>query len=255
VKNILRKVYHGACFMAPALKTPPELMRRNSRLADLLLAHANLEKSQIIDLLRVSPEKVRVVHFGADKSFLNASPALFVDKYKITDFILCLARFDSIQKNQLNLIRALKDAPVTTVFVGRPDKGMEDYYALCRREASKDMVFIDGVERAGGMLGSCYAACRTFVIPSKFEYPSLAGMEAVLAGCKRLAVTGIGSTREYYGSIAGYFDPYSVKDIRDVVLTVHRSETTDEAGIEIFKKNYLWENYASNVLEAYRSVL
>ena len=255
LKNILRSIYHRACFMAPMLKTPPELMRRNARLADILLAHANVEKAEIISLLGAAPAKVKVVHFGADKSFLGASPDLFVGEYKVKDFILCLARFDSTQKNQLNLIRALRDVPITTVFVGKPDKGMDDYYSICRKEASKDMIFIDHLDRASGMLGSCYAACRTFVVPSKFEYPALAGIEAVLAGCKRLAVTQIGSTREYYGTIAGYFNPYSIKDIKDVVLKVHNSEKVDAAAIEKFKNTYLWEKYAANVLEAYKSIL
>lgn len=255
LKNLLRRTYHFACFLLPVLKTPPELMKRNAHLADLLLAHANVEKEQITNLLRVDPGKVRVVHFGADKMFLSSSPGIFVDKYKLKDFILCLARFDSVQKNQLNLIRALRDEPVTAVFVGRPDKEMKNYYAACRKEASKNMVFIDHVDRESGMLGSCYAACRTFVVPSKFEYPSLAAMEAVLAGCKRFAITRIGSTREYYGDIASYFDPYCLKDIRDVVLKVHSSEVQDESVIENFKKNYLWEKYAANVLDAYKSIL
>ena len=253
-KNAARLVYHNICFAAAFLKTPPELMRRNAGLADLILASSEIEKRQICQLLKVKAEKVKIAHYGADKRFLSSTPDLFIDKYKIKDFILCVARFDSKQKNQLNMIRALKDSGVRMVFVGKPDWGMENYYALCKKEAPKDTLFIDYLDQESQMLSSCYAAARTFVVPSKFEYPGLAAMEAILAGCRRLAITQIGSTKEYYKDFAKYFDPYCLKNIKEVVLSVHNSEVKTDATREYFKNNCLWENYIEKLVGVYRTL-
>ena len=255
ISGFMRKIYHNICFSMPIVKTPPELMKRNAQLADLILAGSEMEKGQICALLRNDANKIRVVRYGADKGFLNADPELFINKYKVRDYILCVARFDKRQKNQLSLIRALRGSGIPMVFVGRIDKGMEDYYNLCKKEAPDNTLFIDYLDQNSRMLGSCYAACRTFVVPSRFEYPGLAAMEAILAGCKRIAMTEIGSTREYYKDYACYFNPHLLNDIRRVVLSVHNSDVSGDSAREYFKNNRLWENYARDVISAYEAII
>lgn len=255
IANFLRKTYHCACFMLPMLKTPPVLMRRNAKLADALLSSSEMEKKQLSGLLKADPGKISVVRYGADRSFLDSSPDLFISNYKVKDFILCVARFDSVQKNQLNLIRALRDCGLQMVFVGRPDKGMEGYYAQCRKEAPQNTIFIDYLEQGSRMLGSCYAACRVLVVPSKFEYPGLSAMEASLAGCDRLALTGIGSAKEYYKDYARYFNPYSLNEIKSVVMERYNSSPAAGSAREYFSKNHLWENYALNVISVYKRLI
>lgn len=253
--GLIRKAYHCLCFAFPVLKTPPELMRRNAAFADLILANSEIEKRDICSLLKADADKIKIVHYGADRRFLDAKPDMFRDRYKIKDYILCVARFDKKQKNQLNLIRAMRGSGIPMVFVGKPDKGMEDYYAVCKKESPEGTLFIDYLEQDSPMLGSCYAAARAFVVPSKFEYPGIAAMEAILAGCKRIAMTEIGSTKEYYKDYASYFNPYSLSDIRRIVLNAYNSEPAGDPAKEYFKNNFLWENYISDVLGAYRSIV
>lgn len=254
ISGMMRKIYYNLCFVFPYLKTPPELMKRNASLADLILASSELEKKEIYTLLKTDPDKIRVVRYGADKKFLDAEPDTFINKYNIKDYILCVARFDKKQKNQLNLIIALRGSSIPLVFVGKPDKGMEEYYAVCKKEAPKGTLFIDYLEQDSQMLGSCYAASRTFVVPSKFEYPGIAAIEAILAGCKRIAMTGIGSTKEYYKDYVSYFNPHSLSDIRKVVLSVHNSGSVSDSARDYFKNNFLWENYINKILEAYEAI-
>lgn len=249
-----RSIYYNFCFGLPFLKTPPELMRRNARLADSVLAGSHVEKEQLSSVLSLNAKKIKVVHYGADKRFLNAQPELFARKFNTSDYILCVGRFDSKQKNQLALIRALKDFNGKCVFVGNPDKGMEEYYHLCKKEASKNTLFINPLPQDSEMLASCYAGARLFVVPSKFEYPGLAGMEAALAGCGRFAMTDRGCTKEYYGNFADYFNPFSVKEIKRVVMNAYNSEDRSKVIREHFKMNYLWENYSQAVVNAYKEV-
>lgn len=250
-----RELYFRSCFAASFLKTPPELMRRNAKLADLILAGSEIEKKQLCDLFSVPDENVKAIHYGADRRFLDAKPDLFKNKFGISDFVLCVGRFDFKQKNQLMLIRALKNLGYKSVFVGNPDKGMDAYYQMCKKEANKNTLFIDSLPQDSELLASCYAAARVFVVPSKFEYPGLAGMEAALAGCGRFAMTSAGCTKEYYKDFAFYFDPYSVKDIARAVIKAHDSENNSSLIREHFKKNYLWENYALAVKNAYAEML
>jgi len=254
ISGLLRNIYHAICFAMPIVKTPPVLMRRNAVFADLILAGSEVEKKQIASSLRIKPDKIKVVHYGADKSFLKADPKPFIESYKIKDYILCVARFDKKQKNQLNLIRAMRDSGIPMVFVGKPDNGMESYHGLCKKEAPHGTLFIEYLDQNSDMLASCYAACRTFVVPSKFEYPGIAAMEAILAGCKRIAMTEIGSTKEYYRDYASYFNPNSLSDIRKVILGVHNSEPAGDFAREYFKKNFLWDNYINKISEAYEAM-
>lgn len=254
-RNLVRIIYHNLCFIVPFLKTPPELMHRSVMLADMVLANSDIEKKQICSLLKGDPGRIRVVHCGVDKRFMDADPGPFIEKYRIKDFILCVGRFDSNQKNQLNLVRAMRDSRIPMVFVGSPDKGMERYYNMCQEESPEGTLFIKHLDHDDKMLASCYAAARTLVVPSRYEYPGLIVMEAILSGCKRLAVTRGGSTKEYYKNYAHYFNPDSISDIRRAVLEVNSSEPIGDSAREYFKKNYLWENYAGDVLKAYKSVL
>lgn len=254
MRGAARQIYHTACFLFPYLKTPPELMKRNALLADAILASSEIEKNEICGSLRADNNKISVVHYGVDKKFLDAKPDSFVNKYGIKDFVLCVARFDGKQKNQLALIKAMSGTGVRLVFVGRPDKGMEEYHRECKKQAPQGTLFIDYLDQDSQMLASCYAACRTFVVPSKFEYPGIAAMEAILAGCKRIAMTSAGSTKEYYKDHALYFNPNSLADIRKTVLAAHNSEPSNNAAREYFKNNFLWENYSGKLIRLYEAL-
>jgi hypothetical protein len=56
-------------------------------------------------------------------------------------------------------------------------------------------------------------ANRVFIIPFWLETPSIAALEAGLAGCT-VIITNRGSTREYFGDRALYCDPQNVTSIR-----------------------------------------
>ena len=59
-----------------------------------------------------------------------------------------------------------------------------------------------------------------------------------------------GSTKEYFGDMAAYIKPDSVKDIRAKILSVS-SRRKDGVLKEHILKNYTWENIAEKVIETY----
>jgi glycosyltransferase involved in cell wall biosynthesis len=202
--------------------------------------------------LGVDPGRISVVPNGVDERFYTADPTPFIEKYGIRDFILNVGHTGHARKNALSLIKALAMIDHPAVIIGRFISG--EYGDACRREAAKHrhILLIDGLDHSSDMLASAYAACDTFVLPSMFETPGIAALEAALAGAK-VVITPYGGTKEYFGDRARYVDPASVSSIRDgIVEVLGKKKGTDLR--EHVRRNYLWQTVAQRTAEAYRTV-
>ena len=231
------------------LKPPPAQIRLMLDLADLILPNSEGEKRLLMDLYGCSEEKLAVVPCGVDDRFVGASPDVFSEKYGITDHLLCIGRFDPRQKNQLGLIRAMKDTDIPLVFVGRPITGAEAYLAQCREEASPNTHFIDYLDPSEDLLASAFASANTLVVPSFYEYPCMVAMEALLTGTK-VAITEGGTTCETFGEFVTYFDPHSPAQMRAAVLATYEQPLPD--GAEAYaRRTFLWDRVGKCLDSAY----
>ncbi len=181
-------------------------------------------------------EKIKVIPNGVESRFANADPALFVNKYGMKDFILNVGHIGSLRKNVLNLVRALNKIDHPAVIIGKIHQS--DYANRILKEASKNknLLIIDGIEHNSKLLESAYAACEVFALPSYFETPGIAALEAASAGAK-IVVTKNGGTADYF------------KD--DAVYVKHRSVDSIKHGIEKalnLKKNSILKN---RIIEEY----
>jgi glycosyltransferase involved in cell wall biosynthesis len=184
-----------------------------------------------------------------DERFYTADPTPFVRKFGMTDFILNVGHTGHVRKNVLSLIRALAGIDRPAVIIGRFIAG--PYGELCRVEAgkNKNILLIDGLENSSEMLASAYAACDTFVLPSQFETPGIAALEAGLAGAK-VVITPHGGTKEYFGSMAQYVNPASVDSIRAGIERALAAPKTT-ALREHIRKNFLWQKVAEKTAAEY----
>jgi glycosyltransferase involved in cell wall biosynthesis len=151
------------------------------------------------------------------------------------------------------LIQALGKINHPAVIIGRIIKG--EYGDACVREAAKykHILLIDGLDNSSDLLASAYAACDVFVLPSMFETPGIAALEAGLAGAK-IVITPHGGTREYFGGMATYVEPGSVESIREgIASSLKRTRNTELR--EHIKKKFLWQRVAERTASAYRQVL
>jgi glycosyltransferase involved in cell wall biosynthesis len=123
------------------------------------------------------------------------------------------------------------------------------------KEASlnKNILIIPGLENDSEMLASAYAACEVFALPSLFETPGIAALEAGLAGAK-IVITPHGGTRDYFGLLAQYVDPSSVESIRMGIVSALSVNRTDTLQHHI-KKEFLWSTAAEKTLAVYQRVL
>jgi glycosyltransferase involved in cell wall biosynthesis len=201
----------------------------------------------------VPEEKIRVIPNGVEARFGQGDPSLFKKRYGLEGFILNVGHIGHPRKNVLGLIRALSTIDHPSVIIGRIIKG--EYGEACVSEAAKHrhILLIDGLENSSDMLASAYAACDVFVLPSQFETPGIAALEAGLAGAK-VVITKFGGTREYFGDMAVYVDPAATASIRDGIVRALRGNRNDRLR-EHIRKNFLWEHVAARTAAAYREFL
>lgn len=236
----------------PTLKPPPTLIRLMLDMADLILPNSEVEKTLLASLFKCPEKKLEIVPCGVDDRFVGASPEPFQQHYGISNFLLCVGRFDPSQKNQLGLIRALKDSNIPLVFIGGPITGGEAYLSTCRKEAPKNTCFIEHLHPDGPLLASAFAAANTLVVPSFYEYPCLVAMEALLAGTKVAMTTG-GTTQEYFRDLVTYFDPYSPRNMRLAIEKTFEAYPSPEARTYA-RENFLFDHVGRQLEIAYGKV-
>ena len=233
------------------LKPPPALVRLMLETADLILPNTEGERQLLSDLYDVPQKKMTVVSVMVNDRYVGADPKPFKQHYGIDNFLLCAARFDPRHKNQLGLIRALKNSfDVPLVFVGNSIVGAEDYFKQCKKEAPPNTLFIDFLRQEDNLFASAFAAANTLVQPSFFEHPGMVPMAALIAGTK-VATTSVGTTRETFKQYVNYFDPYSESDMRDTIIHTYESDLPDGAK-EYACKTFIFDNAGYLLEEAYR---
>jgi glycosyltransferase involved in cell wall biosynthesis len=230
----------------------PSKRKTMIQISDALLPNSQSEAGQLMSFFGASRDKITVVPNGVEPSFAEANPDAFTAKFKLKDFILCVGRIEP-RKNQLNMIRALKDSPYPLVFVGQVVPHHKNYYDLCRKEAGANVHFLDAFEHGSPLLASAYAACNTFLLASWLETPGLAALEAALAGAK-IVITEEGATREYFQQFALYAAPNNLSDIRQKTIQAFASSPVPALKKHILE-NYLWRNTAEKTAEVYLSLM
>ncbi len=222
------------------------------KMANILLPNSEAEARVLEKQFGVGKEKIQVVYNGVDKRFASATPELFEKKFGLKDFVLYVGRIEE-RKNVLSLVKTMNGIDETLVVVGKAKKGSECYFRKCREEAGDNVKFLDPIPHDSKLLESAYAACKVFCLPSWYETPGLAALEAALAGAN-IVVTKEGCAEEYFGKFASYVAPSSVSDVREKVL----SELKKTKGRELSRhveKNFLWKNAAAETLKAYEKIV
>jgi len=219
--------------------------------ADILLPNSSAEMKQLIRLFRVDPSKFVIVPNGVDPSFKLGDPSLFEKTYGLRDFILYVGRIN-FQKNVLGLIKAFRKSNLNTklVIIGKVvDKA---YFAKCRKEADKDVIFMGSFKHNDPLLRSAYCASKVVALPSFYETTGLVALEGGLAG-SNIVITREGGTYDYFGDYAWYVDPFDVKSIVKALKEAYITPKNQELS-KIIEKKFTWKNAALKTFQAYRAI-
>ncbi len=220
--------------------------------ADLLLPNSQAEKEIISKYFGIKSEKIIPIANGADERFKDSDSKEFEQKFGLKNFILCVGRIEE-RKNVLSLVHAMKDSKEKLVIIGNAKEGSEKYAKKCREEAGKNTVFLGAIPHESSLLASAYAACKVFALPSWYETPGLAALEAGLAGAN-IVITQEGCTKEYFDEFASYVNPANVKHIREKIFFELEKPKNQKLQQHILK-NFLWKNTGIQTLEAYNNIL
>lgn len=166
------------------------------------------------------------------------------------DTILCVARIEG-QKNQLNIIRALKNTNYKIIFIGAYAPNQLNYYEQCKAESTSNMTFINFIPQAE--LLSYYSKAKVHILASWFETTGLSNLEAGMMGCQ-LVVGDRGDVRDYLGEHAFYCEPGDLNSIKNAVDAAWNAKKNDVLPAKILS-TFTWEKAAEATLKAYQTAL
>jgi len=199
----------------------------------------------------VPAAKMQELPNGVEERFAAATPDLFVKEYGLRDFVLYVGHVGPARKNVFPMLKAVKKLGVPTVLIGPvSDTG---YANQCMKLVAEtpSIKVIPGLAPDSPVLESAYAACDTFVLPSLYETPGLAALEAGLAGAK-VCITRYGGTQEYFADHATYLEPASEESIINA-LEQALALKKDSALRDRIRENYLWPRAGEILAAIYRT--
>lgn len=161
--------------------------------------------------------------------------------------ILCVGHFCP-RKNQLVLIKALKNTNISVVFAGSYRSMHRRYYEYCRKEAADQHTFLGRCsnEKVLELMGQA----RVHVQTSKLETPGLVNLEAGLMGCN-LVLPPVNPVRDYFGNLGNYFLTYQKDSIRKAVLDAINTEP-DQSLEKHIRNNFTMTQLKSRLSVVYR---
>ena len=191
---------------------------------------------------------VHVATFGYETG-IEGTPTDFATQYGIKDFVLCVGRIES-RKNQLMLLKALEDSPLTVVLAGGGFSYQPAYEQAVRSFKRKGRtIVLDRVSPE--MLASAYAAARVHCLPSWYELPGLVSLEAAWQGCVVVA-SDTGSTADYLGDGAWYCEPHNPDSIRNAVNAAYFSPAPTSLREQV--RGFTWAETVRQTWDVYQHV-
>ena len=268
IKTVLSPVFYSnrtAATIATSLKAEKMLSKVGSGIrsdfgikaeacstADLILPNTRSEAELIEQGFGINSKKIEVIPNGVELRFANAVPDLFVEKYGIKDFVLFVGQAGAPRKNVITLLKKAANINAPVVIIGSLFN--DEYGEECKLlgQEAGNVSFIETLDHDSELLESAYAACKTFVLPSLFETPGIAAMEAALAGAN-IAITEKGGTKDYFKSYVDYLNPESSASIIEAINNSLNKEQTHTLRDHI-QENYSWDVVGNKTLTAYKKL-
>jgi len=235
----------------------------SAKAADLVIAVSEQTKKDIVEFLKISEDKIKVVYQGCNSVFFEECPAELLKRaredYKLPEqFILYVGTIEE-RKNLLSLIRALREFNIDfpLVAIGRKTdyfKVIEAYINTAGEGFRKQITFIDNLPNE--MLRAFYKLARVFVYPSVFEGFGIPILESLASGTPVVTSKG-GCFQEAGGGGALYADPLSINEISEMVKTAYSDETARSLLISSglsHSRNFTDEKVAANLMNVYQSL-
>lgn len=248
------EVLVNRCISKLPVMTGYKFLKQIMEMADYILPQNSIERENIIKVYGIDKSKIQVMQNGCSFDF-KQKDNLFRDKFSIKeDYVLCVGRFDK-NKNQLNLIKALKGLGIKVVLVGGEDLVDKEYFLQCKREADDNFIFTGWIDNKDPLLKSAYQNAKVVVLPSHKEIFGNSYVEGGCAGANTAVTSSLPTVRDY--GLEPYtktFNPSNTKSIRESVIEAFFADYSYESK-KIFTDTFSWENVATEHYNIYSKLL
>ena len=239
---------------------------RSVRRADLVLADSASTRDDVVELLRVPKERVRVIYCGVEARFRRVTdPGALVEvqrRYQLDrPFILGLGTLEP-RKNFAGLVEAFarlrqrRSLPHRLLIVGGKGWLYEPIFERVRDLGLEEWVRFPGFV-ADADLPAIYTLAACLAYPSFYEGFGVPALEAM--ACETPVLTSkTSSLPEVVGSAAVLVDPYDIESIvegLDRVLHDEPLRAELRAAGQEQAQRFTWERAAHELLSAYRSLV
>lgn len=237
-------------------------MRHACRVADVVVAISEQTKRDLVDLLGVTEEKIRVVYQSCDPIFWEKAVKEvknLKEKYGLPErYIICVGTVEE-RKNQVTAVRALAQLPadVKLVIVGRHRGSYPEEVSREAREKGVEgrVLFLQDARFED--FPALYRGAVASVYMSVFEGFGIPVLESMCCDCP-VVTSNISSMPEAGGEAALYAAP---KDADAVAMHLRRLlddplfREEQIAKGRIQKMNFAPEKVSSDMMAVYRSLL
>jgi len=239
----------------------PIALRKSKR----IIAISESTKRDLIELHKISPEKISVIYQGVDSRFYqdmsNEKNSMLKPLYVDGDFALFVG-LTRPRKNVDRLVRAFaKVLPslktgAKLVLAGKIDTRFLDVRRLAERLNISDSVVQLGFVSENQLLALYKTAC-CFVFPSLYEGFGLPVLEAMAAGTP-VITSRVSSLPEVAGDAALLVNPYDVDEIAEAMYKLFTDASFRDKLRQKGKersKQFTWRKCAQKTLKVYEEVL
>lgn len=228
------------------------IIQKSLQLADLIIAESLEEKNFISKYYKICEDKIEILPSGIDKDFIQRLNKVNIDRSVFPDeYVLCVGRFDE-NKNQLNLIKALKDTDITVVFIGGPTDNTIEYYEKCKAEANENMYFLGWINNNDDLLVSAYKNAKVVVLPSFYETFGISILEGAVAGAN-ISMSSTLPISKYDILSSFLFDPNDTDDIKKSITLAYNAKKNIKQSKTVID-NFSWDKIAKQHIELYKSI-
>ena len=242
------------------LRVVPPSVRR----ADVVLADSQSTRNDVVELLGVSPDRVRVLYPGVDEAFRRVLDTHVLaevrQRYRLPErFVLGVGTLQP-RKNLPRLIeayaRSREDTDIKLVIAGGTGWMYEGIFRRVEDLGLQDEVYFPGYV-ADEDLPALYTLADLFAFPSLYEGFGLPPLEAMACGTP-VVTSNVSSLPEVVGDAALTVDPHDVGALANAMRRVLNEPALRNAMVRrglAQAQGFTWSRAAGELLHVYHEAV
>ncbi len=222
--------------------------------ADMLLALGSGERERLLKVYEQPESKILIVPNGVGEQFFTATPDRFLKEVGVSRPMVLNVGMIGAVKNQLSLVRALKDEDLDITLIGPCSNDDRGYLEQCIKEGRGRVRYLGEFRHGDELLTSAYAAASVLAMPSMYEGMSNCVLEALAAGTPVVTTKYHSWDFKRDASVLVEVDPANLGEIREGVIRLLRGPKPGVACQSIVS-SLSWSSVAKQIAEVYAKLL